>query len=404
MSSWRRAWTRTCSTQVRKPQISLDSRRKTSLEVGCRPSGRKIRKNVTLTRELVLHLGDHKTGSTAIQKALADQAWRCLSGLDAVPGITVLYTAAVDHNQLAQSLLDSDSPHQRRNRFTNHARLIAASEADIAVLSAEEFERVNPEVLHEALHRYFPDLADQARLIAYVRPHADRLLSSYAERVKQGYFLGSLTEFHSKIKDSRLLHYAPRFRKWRAVFGERFELRPMIRAGLHNNCVVQDFLHFLLKGAAFELTRPAENNPSLSLEDLAMLRALQLRLGQGKIPPHQAQNAIGWKFAILLAEAGAAGGTRLRPDRALVAEMQADCRKDAAALDAEFFSGRPMAEALDRAMDGAVDLPQSLELESCFQADELHRIKGWIELLYRMYLRQPEDWPRHMRRLGNPSE
>ena len=363
--------------------------------------GGKTEKKATLTRELVLHLGDHKTGSTAIQKALADRAWRWQPGSDRQ--VSVLYTAVGNHNVLAQSLLGAENLPERHKRLANFAGRMASSEADIAVLSAEEFERVDPQVLHQALQTHFPEHLPTARLIAYVRPHAERLVSSYAERIKQGYFQGSLTEFHVRAKTTRLLQYAPRFRKWRAVFGDQFELRPMIRSRLYHTCVVQDFLHYLLRDAGFELTAKVESNPSLSVENLAMLRALQAQLGQGKTPPHAAQNAVGWHFAEFLTTTCSAGGTRLRPHRTLVADLQTDYHQDAAALDTEFFQGQPMTEALEQAMDGAVEAPQSIELDACFSVAELHRITAWIALLHRMYLRDHKGWPQHMSHFGRPS-
>ena len=351
-----------------------------------------------MTRSLVLHLGDHKTGSTAIQRALADHAWQGAPG-----GPEIFYTAKGNHNTLAQTLLPDAPAQQQRRRFANHAARIAASGAGIAVLSAEEFERVNPEAVATMLRQHFPEHADSARLIAYVRPHAERLVSSYAERVKQGYFLGSLEELYAKVGTTPLLRYTPRFRKWRAVFGDRFELRPMIRAGLHNGCVVQDFLRYTLEGAPFTLTRPVESNRSLSLEDLAMMRALQSVLGQGRTPPAKGQNAIGWQFATILGGLEGGGGTKLRAHRSLIAQLQQDCRKDAETLDAEFFAGhplgQPMTQALDRAGADALEAPQSLDLDACFPPDEAHRLRAWISLLHRMYLHDPEIWPGHLRHI-----
>ena len=54
-------------------------------------------------------------------------------------------------------------------------------------------------------------------------------LSAYMQRTKAGMFQGDMETFFARTQGENLLHYAPRFDRWRDVFGDRFTLRPMIR-------------------------------------------------------------------------------------------------------------------------------------------------------------------------------
>jgi hypothetical protein len=340
---------------------------------------------------IVIHLGDRKAGSTAIQYALAAGAVRA-------PGLRIGYSAPINHVPLARAMAD---PAEARHRAARLARALAparAGSADVTVISAEDFEVVDPRVLRDALAAHAPDLAGRVRLIAYVRPHAERLLSSWAERVKQGHFLGTPDEMFDRVQKRSLLRYTPRFLLWRETFGAAFTLRPMIRDRLKGRDVVADFVDFALEGAPFDLADPPAANESLTLADLALLRALHLRLRPGLRPgkTSHAQKALGWVFARLLAGAPRpSGGTRPALHAALARRVQAACAADAAALDAAFFAdlGRPMTEALAQAGARAVAEPQSIRAEDHYGPAELRLLDAWTWVVAEMLKADPEGWP-----------
>ena len=140
-----------------------------------------------MTSDLVIHLGDRKTGSTSIQKTLTDGLW--------TSGSRSLYYTANGHNgPLAHALATGANADNIQQRFTNLGRRIArhAAKADVAVVSSEGFEDVSPKTLKMALEAYLPEYAGTVRLIAYVRPHGARVLSGYSEQIKRGQSVGSL--------------------------------------------------------------------------------------------------------------------------------------------------------------------------------------------------------------------
>ncbi|RMH49398.1 MAG: hypothetical protein D6688_00530, partial [Alphaproteobacteria bacterium] len=188
--------------------------------------------------------------------------------------------------------------------------------------------------------------------------------------------------------------YHPRFSRLRALFGPAFTLRPMIREELWRGCVVHDFLATALGDRNLAVTGPTKDNSALSAEDLAVLSMVQKRLrSYGKWGRH----GLGWTFARLAAARPAATpGTRLRLHRALAERVAADHAEDAAAMDRDFFGGRPLLQrALDEAVASAVDAPVPLAPEALFSPDERRRLELLADLVAEMYARRPKGWPSH---------
>jgi hypothetical protein len=346
-----------------------------------------------MVKTLVIHLGGHKTGSTSIQSTLARQTWEADASI-CYPSVLAGRAGAQarsNHGALAAVLTGPPDPALRDQRFALAARRLAASDADLGVLSAERFEHVNPAALHQVIAAHFPEHADSLRLIAYVRPHAERLVSGYAERVKHGVWSGTLEEFAAQmagVTGLRSFFYHDQFLRWRRVFGPRFTLRPMIRERLVAGDVVRDFLDFALEGRAVRLTEPALRNESASLEDLALLREFH-RLAGGGEKPSEAQNKLGVRLARHLNEDPAATRTKLQLHRALAEAVVETYRADAAALDAEFFDGTPMTDALLAAPAKAVETAQSMRAEDHFGAAEMRLIRVWSGFLAELLANAP---------------
>lgn len=344
-----------------------------------------------MVRRLIFHIGDHKTGSTSIQNILAQGAFTA-------GGRRVLYPTSLNHNYLP-ALIEAEAADGRPRPGTGDrpgparlARTIAASDADVAIISGEVFENLDPDLLHAAVERHFRGTADEIRVIAYVRPHAARLVSSFAEQVKIGWFQGSLDDFARKTRRNRRFIYHPRFSRLRALFGDAFTLRPMIREELWQGCVVHDFLATALGDRNLAVTGPTTDNSSLSVEDLAVLSMVQARLrAHGKWGRH----ALGWTFS-RLAAARPAKGTRLRLHRALAERVAADHAADAEAMDRDFFGGRPLLRgALAAAVETASEAPVPLAPEALFAPDERRRLELMADLVAEMYARAPKGWRPH---------
>jgi len=337
--------------------------------------------------EIVFHLGDCKTGTTSIQSTLAARAWDSRAG-------DIVYPTRFNHIPLAKTLSVAAEKRFEKARFDKLRAAFDASDAAHGVVSAEHFEFVDPEAVRDAIARHLPAYAGRIRLVAYVRPHADRLVSTFAERTKKGLFHKPLTAMHEKLVEDRLLFYAPRFEKWRALFGDAFTLRPFVKNRLYQGDVVRDFFHYLLESEAFEITRPTDRNESLSVQDIAMMRAIHTHIRKRTRAYRAQQQSLGWYLSDLLAATPRRNGTRPALHKALAAKVVKTYAADAAALDAAFFDGTPMSDALHAAPDKAVDAPQSFEAADHYTGNELRRFRVWAQLLTRMIEADPDhfDW------------
>lgn len=100
-----------------------------------------------MIKELVIHLGDRKTGSTSIQMALVSGGYK-------TDKATIVYPSTKNHRGLAKTL--SDKPHfdQRAAHFSRLYETFLQSDADLGIISAERFEVVDPQVLLQSIETY----------------------------------------------------------------------------------------------------------------------------------------------------------------------------------------------------------------------------------------------------------
>ena len=335
-------------------------------------------------KSLVLHIGDPKTGSSSIQQVLRNALYE-------TDGFTLDYPAQLNAFPLANALWDAKQAEQRAPRFAKLATWLAASQADVAVVSAEQFFRVNPAVLQQALDEFLPDYATNIRIVAYVRPHVNRLLSAYMQRTKAGLFQGDLNTFFEKTKRENLLTYAPRFQSWRDQFGLRFTLRPMIRDKLRGHDVVTDFLDLALNGHAFKLLGAVEANASLALEPLAGLREVQGVLMRNKVAAGTRHSVGDYVTRALIGHA-AGRATKLQLPPALYATVQAYCAADAATLDAAFFDQPLMTQALEQAATDTAPARQSNLAKDHFSEETVLALRQKGRRLVTLFKKRPAAW------------
>lgn len=293
---------------------------------------------------LVLHLGDFKTGSTAIQSWL--QAQGAGGGAEADIATPPGFNQAALAHSLTQPAAACDAA------FAALARDLAGRTARHLVVSAEHFEMSPPDRLAEMLDRHLPDLSGDARLIAYVRPHPGAYLARFAESVKIGSHMGELADYLDRPDIPRRLAYGTRLGAWADVFGARLTVRLFDPAAFPGGDVRRDFLAFVTGSDPGPLPAAGDANPTPGIAALARARALHQAIGP--LPP-EAQNArftLGRAWGRLIAEPG---DRPLRLDCALALRLRDTFAPEAARADARFFQGAPLTRALDAAIDAAAD-------------------------------------------------
>lgn len=325
--------------------------------------------------ELVIHIGDCKAGSTSIQRVLDAGGWQARGGAP------LAYAAAARRNAAHHLLADAVFMDRKRARapavYAALASELAACPAQRLVISSERFEFADPAALRALIDRHMPAALPDLRLIAYVRPHAERVVSGYAQRTKQGKIDLSLEAFHDKTLRRGGFMFAPRLSRWQEVFGPRLTVRPMIRDRLLKRCVVHDFVGWAAGTDDVSLAVPAEANSSVTLEDLAIIRLIR----QAAPRPRQVQ-ALCRRLAELMEATPPAGGTRLKLHRSLAERIARDYAEDAAAVDARFFGGAPiLATALQDAVARALPAPQELSPEALLPPELLRAGRMLAQLI-----------------------
>lgn len=344
-------------------------------------------------KTLIFHIGDHKTGSTSIQTAFA-------KGQVKLQGHRIFYPPKLNNNGLREQCTSYGSAKTSEARrklalpFERLAKRIRNSNAEFALISAESLERVPAALLREIIETYFTDAADEIRIVSYVRPHAGKVASSFAERTKIGAKLAlnsTLDTFAEDQKKDRVIMYLPRFLAWREHFGDRFILRPMIRDQLYKGDVVQDFVHHAFGGIPFHVEDADTANESLCLEDLMRLKVLQSRL---KVP-RLLRLMTGWEIQRLIGHMPPPPQrTKLQLHRNLAEDIQATYLDDARAMDKAFFDGAPLMETeLYAAVEKAIEAPQSTDPADHLSASELRSLNLMARLVAGLLEEKGVNWP-----------
>ena len=344
-----------------------------------------------MVKQLIVHLGDCKTGTTALQSCLA-------SGGYTLPRGRICYPTQHNHNLLALPLSTlAEAPRHvpyRKARWAQVAAALEASDADWGVISAELFEFVPPAALRAALDDVLPGYRGRTRLVAYVRPHHARIVSGYAEALKKTGAPATLNSYANSIQ-RRGAMYHPRFSAWQAVFGADLTVRPMIRDRLVQGDVVADFLAFVSGDQDVTVAETPRDNSALSLPELAMMREVHARLGTARKGRGDAARLacrqLGWQLAPLLAAHRPEPGPKLGMHLTRARLVRDSFAGDAAAMDADFFDGTPFTDALNAATD-TFGRPQSLNVEDYYDAGQIAMIRAWADFTRRLIDADPRHF------------
>ncbi|NVO24957.1 hypothetical protein [Donghicola mangrovi] len=323
-----------------------------------------------MVKQLIFHLGDTKTGSTSIQSVLRAKGYE-------LAGKTIFYPTTgknLNHNTASQTLYKEAVFDQRANRFGALEQKLSQSDADYGIVSAEFFQYADPADLKKTIEQFMPNHAGNVRLIAYVRPHAEKFLSSFSTQMRVGARQTTPLALFEKYTELDTLDYAPRFKKWRDVFGDAFTLRLFSREHLHRQDVLQDFFQFVTGADKTKITWTPYNNPSLKVGQIALLRYLIEPLA-GTEKQGNKRHLRGELSRILarnIEESKVGTDTpRVTMSRKLMARFVKRYETDAIAMDEAFFTGNPMTKALQNAKTKLAAPPQSLRVEDYFSEAEL---------------------------------
>ncbi|MDA7429584.1 hypothetical protein PGB28_14030 [Primorskyibacter aestuariivivens] len=340
-----------------------------------------------------MHIGDKKTGTTAIQQALASRAWDCKTvSLDYVVPPEAPY-----HHALAYAMATGDAKAVSLH-MSDLVKRINASRADVVVISSELFRDVDPRYFRAQFETHLPGHMSRLQLLGYMRPHISRFESNYAQIVKLGFFTGTPEGHYNKTLDHPAYRHAELFLRWREVFGDRLTVRPMLRSELQDGDVVRDFFRHALDGAEFTLAPLPNVNASPSVQDIALLRRFHFDLSA----VHKACDTPALKTArmrvgerlgdILTGFSVAREPQPLRIDRSLAQKIAETYKEDARRADAAFFDKPLMQDALVAGVASAPETMPSIWAKDHFTPEVIGTVRILAQLTGEMLLRDPEGW------------
>lgn len=219
--------------------------------------------------KFILHIGDAKCGSTAIQNAL----YLARQNL-AENGIYYdTYFPNSGHTALTllvgQRSRGDSKPREALAADTLSLLQREARNFDWVVLSAENFVNLSPEIVAE-LAESIAGPVEAIEAIAYVRSPVPMYASSIQQIIKGSHSFPPPESFHRRI-DRKL-------KAWLAfIGGDRFQVRLFERQSLEGGDVVSDFSSYLASLTGVPISLPSGSyNTSLSAEQARILQLFRL--------------------------------------------------------------------------------------------------------------------------------
>lgn len=232
-----------------------------------------------MTRTCILHIGVHKTGTTAVQKSLAVHRDGLMAAGIHVPGIPGVKNPGRDHHGLAMDLgawpVDASRP---AFRAADLFAVLEETVADTVVVSSETMSAVQtrPDAIRDLVdaigRRGFRPV-----VVATVRPQESILNSSYLEAVKMFKFAGAFGNFVGDVGRDESYDFNRRLERWYSLPGIRFVAVP------YNRAVIGEGIgHAVLEAGGIERERldaagfakVGVENPSPGRESVAAFRLL----------------------------------------------------------------------------------------------------------------------------------
>jgi len=225
-------------------------------------------------RKLILHIGWHKTGTTAIQAFLRQNR----ELLESQCGVYYPRSGqgGSAHHVLAHAQIHSKPERQALWGQLSH-ELRTNLDWRVALISSEAFSNGTLQQIQSIKEALTGDWAIQ--ILSYLRPPDEALEARFAERVKRSECRESWREF---LASQGPLPYKSISRMWQSAFGaDAVIVRPYDRRQWSGGELLIDFFEALGLGEALQtegLVYPGRVNVSPDAEMLAVLREVSSRL------------------------------------------------------------------------------------------------------------------------------
>ncbi|MEY3019212.1 MAG: hypothetical protein RLZZ272_196 [Actinomycetota bacterium] len=207
---------------------------------------------------LVLHIGRHKTGTTAIQWHLVEHAF---------PGMCYPRSGRVrpdgrvqpGHHTLARTLQDPSAELSGDLRRIRRGIRWEARRSEMLVLSSEGFQNLDRSGI-ERVERFVASLRpDRFTIVCYLREYLSYAISAFQQSAQSNPGVHDFVAYAEGVGDIDLLASVAEWRRIGDVV-----LRPYDRSLLDAGDAVTDFLGILGRRPAIDPASVADRNPSIS--------------------------------------------------------------------------------------------------------------------------------------------
>lgn len=227
-------------------------------------------------KRCILHIGMPKTGSSSIQRNLANlesrSNWSFLSiggSSNMGPALIAMFSSSIHHSHRKRGLSSEEMARKGAAWRAALADAIQKSEKNLIIISAELLVfRSESEI--KAIREFIKPLCDEVLVIGYVRPPISFKASLFQQNIKSG-------KARNFDDVGAGVDYRRMFSKFDRVFGrENVKLRKFDPALFPGNCIVRDFCNQLgIKDCLNDLSIRRVNE-SLSREACAILYAYRM--------------------------------------------------------------------------------------------------------------------------------
>lgn len=324
-------------------------------------------------QRLIIHIGDHKAGSTSIQSALAQGKVHLTSGTLSYP----LPAQRYSHNFMAQGFIKS-----ARSRFSPDTtamekvgKLARAKTADTTILSAEEFEKAFPSKVAKAINTHFQAAQGRLDVFCLLRPHTSRLTATIAENIKCGWASDDPTQDIAKLR-RYWLGYTTRLLRWSAVFGKSLKVSAFLPHEMADGQPLNEMMARTLGLENVTIQPSRRANGSLSTQDLMRIHLIQKSLPNLKT---WERHTIGWDLARKFATQKETGrdATKLELGQAQAAHMRRRYWADATLIERIYFNNRRLfRDALTQAVDQAPKQALTLQPQAWLSTQDLQDLEA----------------------------
>lgn len=246
--------------------------------------------------KVICHIGHPKTATTFLQNTcMANRPWLRQHGIlypDTLDPdgnhISLLLACANRISVFARErgIATLDDARAYRARLAEHLKRQIAEAGDAVhtlLLSSENLTaNISGQPGVQNVADFLSDLAEDVRIVVYLRRQDDSLLSMYGEFMRRGFSGVSFDQFVEDVftDPDRLPHifYRRSLELWANAFGaERISVRLFDREHMIGADILTDFLDLVFAGAVPDLSevqRSARDNAGLSAPALEFLRLL----------------------------------------------------------------------------------------------------------------------------------